>query len=156
MESHLCSAVPGERDWRVIPYEEQYRDDMIFLVLEAKDALGRVPRLNPDLLDIPGEYLRKGDPFWLALDSHDRVVGCIGYHAIDTNQIRLQRLYVKASRKRQGIGTHLLQIAEDHAKAQGKTAAIVHLGGREYWESRRFYPKHGYVPLAPDYLVKPL
>ena len=35
---------------QIIPYEERYRDDMIFMVLSAKNALGRVPRLNPDLL----------------------------------------------------------------------------------------------------------
>lgn len=33
-------------------YEDKYRDDMIFMVLQAKDALGRIPRLNEDLLDI--------------------------------------------------------------------------------------------------------
>lgn len=30
-------------DYTIIPYDEKYRDDMIFMVLEAKDALGRVP-----------------------------------------------------------------------------------------------------------------
>lgn len=33
-------------NYTVIPYEEKYRDDMIFMVLEAKNALGRVPSLN--------------------------------------------------------------------------------------------------------------
>ena len=28
---------------KIIEYEDKYRDDMIFMVLEAKDALGRVP-----------------------------------------------------------------------------------------------------------------
>ena len=40
---------------RIIPYDPIYRDDMIFMILEAKDALGRRPTINPDLLDIPGE-----------------------------------------------------------------------------------------------------
>ena len=30
------------------PYEEKYRDDMIFMVLGAKDALGRIPTINED------------------------------------------------------------------------------------------------------------
>lgn len=47
----------------VISYEERYRDDMIFMVLEAKDALGRVPRLNEDLLDVRKHYLDVGDMF---------------------------------------------------------------------------------------------
>ena len=44
----------------IIPYEEKYRDDMIFMVLEAKNALGRIPTLNSDLLDIQGNYLAQG------------------------------------------------------------------------------------------------
>ena len=38
-------------------YEGRYRDDMIFMVLQAKDALGRTPRINEDLLDIKKHYL---------------------------------------------------------------------------------------------------
>ena len=37
---------------KIINFEEKYRDDMIYMVLSAKNALGRVPRLNEDLLDI--------------------------------------------------------------------------------------------------------
>ena len=33
-------------------FEQVYRDDLIFMVLQAKDALGRKPGLNEDLLDI--------------------------------------------------------------------------------------------------------
>ena len=59
----------------IIPYDEKYRDDMIFMVLEAKDVLGRVPRLNEDLLDVQKNYFDTGDMFWLAIDEHDRVQG---------------------------------------------------------------------------------
>lgn len=31
-------------------YEESYRDDLIFMILSAKDALGRKPGINEDLL----------------------------------------------------------------------------------------------------------
>lgn len=118
---------------------------MIFMVLEAKDAFGRVPRLNEDLLDVGKNYLDAGDMFWLAIDNHDRVIGCIGYRSISgTNEVKFHRLYVKAQRKRQGIGTRLLQTTEQHLREQGKTAAHVHLGGPEYFESHSFYPKHGY------------
>lgn len=142
---------------RIISFAPRYRDDMIFMVLEAKNALGRVPRLNDDLLDIQGNYLDRGDPFWLALDEQDRVVGCIGYNSIPgTTDIKLHRLYVKCSLKRRGIGTVLLQTAEAHAKAHGKTAVRVHLGGADYFESHAFYPKHGYQLTAPSYMSKEL
>ena len=143
--------------YRIIPYDEKYRDDMIFMVLEAKDALGRVPRLNEDLLDIQKNYLDTGDMFWLAIDGNDRVIGCIGYNSIPgTTEVKLHRLYVKAARKRQGIGTRLLYTVELHLKEQGKTAAIVHLGGKEYFESHCFDPKHGYKEYAPGMMRKEL
>ena len=28
---------------KIIKYEDKYRDDMIFMILEAKNVLGRVP-----------------------------------------------------------------------------------------------------------------
>lgn len=143
--------------WTIIPYDEKYRDDMIFMVLEAKNALGRVPRLNEDLLDIQKNYLHNGDMFWLALDENDRVIGCVGYHSIaDTTEVKLHRLYVKATRKRRGIGTRLLHTVERHLQEQGKTAAHVHLGGKDYFESHNFYPKHGYKEYAPGMMKKEL
>lgn len=158
VERNFCESQESSmNNYTIIPYDEKYRDDMIFMVLEAKDALGRIPRLNEDLLDIQKNYLDTGDMFWLAIDKNERVVGCVGYNAIpDTSEVRLHRLYIKAARKRQGIGTHLLHIVEQHLRKQGKTAVHVHLGGKEYFESRSFYPKHGYREYAPDMMKKEL
>ena len=144
-------------NYTIITYDEKYRDDMIFMVLEAKDALGRIPRLNEDLLDVQGSYIDTGDMFWLAIDEHDRVIGYIGYNSIPgTTEVKLHRLYIKAARKRQGIGTRLLQTVERHLRENGKTAAHVHLGGKEYFESRSFYPKHGYNEYTPSMMRKEL
>lgn len=140
---------------RIIPFDSKYRDDMIFMVLEAKNALGRIPHLNEDMLDVPDNYLEKGDMFWVALDENDRVIGCVGYNSIpETTEVRLHRLYVKWNLKRQGIGTQLLQTMEQYVRKKGKTAVLVHLGGEGYFESRSFYPKHGYAYIAPDYMKK--
>ena len=144
---------------KIFPYDKAYRDDMIFMILQAKDALGRRPHLNDDLLSVEDSYLRTGDMFWLAIDEQDRVVGCIGYHRIDsTADAFLHRLYVKADRKRQGIGSKLLQTAEDAMRASGITVSRVHLGEpREQWfESYAFYPKHGYREYQPRYMKKEL
>ena len=140
----------------IIKYEDKYRDDMIFMVLEAKNALGRVPRLNEDLLDIQKHYLSRGDMFWLAINDNDRVIGCIGYNRHTHDTARLHRLYVKYNLKRQGIGTELLKTAEQHMSAEGYQYAIVHLGGKEYFESKQFYPKHGYTEFEPGYMRKEL
>lgn len=144
---------------KIIPYDEQYRDDMIFVVLAAKDALGRAPRLNPDLLDVRTSYLDRGDGFFLAIGDDDRVLGCAGFSRIEgTDEAFLHRLFVKPARKRQGIGAALLRAAEDAMRARGIRVSRVHLGApREQWfESYAFYPKHGYSPCGDRYMKKEL
>lgn len=142
---------------KIIPYEKQYRDDMIFMVLEAKNALGRVPRLNEDLLDVDRHYLLSGDMFWLAIDEDDRVIGCIGFNRYGPDSAKLHRLYVKYNRKRQGIGTRLLETAEQCMRGKGYRYAVAHLGRmEEYFESRQFYPRQGYTEYEPGYLRKAL
>lgn len=144
---------------QIIPYEEKYRDDMIFMVLEAKNALGRVPRLNDDLLNIKKCYLDKDDMFWLALDDNGRVVGCIGYSSVEnSSEVFLHRLFIKYNLKHRGIGTALLITAEKYIKSKGKTVIRVHLGApKEQWyESYNFYPKNGYVEYEPRYMKKEL
>lgn len=138
---------------RIIHYEDKYRDDMIFMVLEAKNALGRVPRLNEDLLDVRKNY---GGRFWLAVGDTDRVIGCVGYEPYAQDTAKVHRLYVKYDRKRQGIGTALLGTAERHMKEEGYKYSVAHLGGKEYFESRQFYPKHGYAEYEPGYMRKQL
>ena len=76
-------------------YDESYRDDLIFMVLQAKDALGRKPTINEDLWDIKANYLDRGDMFWIAVDENDRVIGCVGYSKIvGTTEAFLHRLFV--------------------------------------------------------------
>lgn len=143
---------------RIVKFEPKYRDDLIFMILESKNALGRVPGLNEDLLDIQKNYIDKGDMFWIALDDNDRVIGSVGYNSIaNSDDVVLHRLFVKCNLKHQGIGTALLKTVEEHLKSIGKKAAIVHLGDKEhFYESWRFYPKHDYVEYKPSYMRKEL
>ena len=152
-----------ERTIRIIPYEERFRDDMIFMVLEAKDALGLVPTLREDLLDVRGNYLETGDGFWLAVEADEegleRVLGCVGFRSVPGgDEAFLHRFFVKAARKRQGIGTALLETAEKAVREAGKNVLRVHLGGDpEVWfESRAFYRKHGFTEYMPRYMEKRL
>lgn len=140
---------------KIIEFEDKYRDDMIFMVLSAKNALGRVPRLNPELLDIKSNYFDKGHPFWLAIDEFDRVIGCIGTRSDDDGKIFLSHLYIKYDLKRHGIGSKLLKLAENSIKERGYKEVHVHLG-KDYLESHLFYPKHGYVEYKELYMKKEL
>lgn len=140
---------------KIIMFEEKYRDDMIYMVLSAKNALGRIPRLNKDMLDIKTNYFDKGHPYWIAVDEFDRVIGCIGTKTDEDNNLFLSHLYVKYDLKRHGIGSKLLEIAETSSKERGYKEIHVHLG-KYYLESHIFYPKHGYKQYKELYLKKEL
>lgn len=144
-------------NYKIITYEEKYRDDLIFMVLEAKNALGKVPSINSDLLNIQQTYFDKGDMFWLAVDENDRVIGSIGYSSIEnSNDVWLHRLYIKCNLKRQGLGSALLKFVENYLVSIGKETVDVHLGDEKFFESKQFYPKHGYEYYAPRYMKKRL
>lgn len=141
----------------ITPYEDKYRDDLLSMVMEAKEALGRKPTINQDLFDIKANYFDRGDMFWIAINENDLVVGCVGYSRIENkNEAFIHRLYVKASEKHRGIGTALLKTVEDEMRKQNIKVSFVHLGEpKEQWfESYSFYPKHGYYEFEPRYMKK--
>lgn len=142
----------------ILPFEAQYRDDLIFMVLEAKNALGRIPGLNADLLDIEANYFERGGMFWIALNPQGRVVGSVGCNKRSNScEAELHRLFVKYNLKRQGIGTALLQCAENYMRKQNIKTVYLHLGqGEEWFESRAFYKKHGYTFYAENRMKKAL
>ncbi len=142
---------------KIIHFEESYRDDLIFMILQAKDALGRKPGLNEDLLDIKSHYFDKGGRFWIAIDENDRVIGSIGYVRVDgTNEAFIHRLFVKAAEKHKGIGTALLMVAEEYMKNNKILVSKVHLGTpkEDWFESYSFYPKYGYEEYEDGYMKK--
>lgn len=141
---------------KIIKFEEKYRDDLIFMILEAKNALGRVPGLNFDLLDIKSNYFDKGGMFWIALDENDRVIGSVGFNNNENGKdVTLHRLFVKYNLKHQGIGTALLNTAERYIKSQNKEEIYINLGvGKEWFESRLFYTKYGYIEYETNKMKK--
>ncbi len=152
----LRSVSPPISPFKIIAYEDQYRDDMIFMILEAKNALGRIPGLNQDLLDIQTNYFDRGGMFWIALDERNRVIGSIGFRTNEKpNEVTLHRLFVKYNLKHRGIGTALLQKAEEYISSIGKEKVYIHLGtGQEWFESKAFYKKHRYTEYMPDKMMK--
>ena len=145
--------------FKVVPFGVQHRDEMIYMILRAKEAVGHPPKINEDLLDINKYYFDRGDAFFVALDDSGRVIGCGGYSRIDaTDEAFVHRLYVTPELKNCGIGTELLNAIEAAMLAKGIRVAKVHLGTpAEKWrEAYNFYPKHGYREYAPGYMQKTL
>ena len=141
----------------IIEYDQRFRDDLIFMVLLAKDALGRLPRINADLLDVNACYRDAGGAFFLALDAGGRVIGSVGCSMLSEDEIRLHRLYVKPGHKRQGVGSRLLERSERYARDSGCRRISVHLGdARIYWESRPFYVAHAYAFTDGSHMMKTL
>ena len=130
--------------FRIIPFQQKYRDDTIFCLLLAKDALCRLPRLNEDLLDIQGNYFDKGDMFWIALDDDKRVVGMVGTTTTTESDMWLRRFYVKPSLKKNGLGSAMLSVVEDYAKSKG--IEIIHTRfAEDYVEALQFYSAKGFI-----------
>ncbi|MFL0246078.1 GNAT family N-acetyltransferase [Candidatus Clostridium stratigraminis] len=134
-------------------FEPKYRDDMIFMILEAKNTLGRIPHLNEDLLDIVDNYILTGNMFWVAIDDNDRVIGSIGTNIVSTNEMWLKRLYVKSTLKRHGIGKKLYKHAEEFAIQKGIDTIYTRFSA-DYVEAQKFYLSMGFVETAPFEMVK--
>jgi len=96
--------------YKIIKYESKYKDDMLFCYLSAKDALGVIPHLRDDLLDVQKCYFDKNDMFWIAISDDNRVVGMIGTDTVSETDIWLKRLFIKPEMKRSGIASALLAI----------------------------------------------
>ena len=141
-------------EFKIKQYDDFYRDDMIFMVLSAKDALKKIPSINPDLLDIKSNYINKGDMFWIALGENNRVIGCIGYETIKPLEARIHRLYIKPELKRQGIGSALLETLVKYVKEKGYNKLSIHTGDEKYWESKLFYKAKGFVEVEPNILKR--
>ena len=141
-------------EFKIKQYDDIYRDDMIFMVLSAKDALRKIPSINPDLLDIKTNYIDKGDMFWVALGENSRVIGCVGYKTIKPLEARIHRLYVKPELKRQGIGSALLEALVKYVKEKGYNKLSIHTGDEKYWESKLFYKAKGFVEVEPNILER--
>ena len=135
---------------KIINYEAKYRDDMLFCYLSAKDAAGkgapeafRAPTLRDDLLDIDRYYISKGDPFWLAIDPDDRVVGTMAFTLLNDEELRLSRFFVKPELKRHGIGRLLLKQVEDYARQKGIGRIYVKFA-IWYEDADKFYVANGF------------
>ena len=141
-------------EFKIKQYDDFYRDDMIFMVLSAKDALKKIPSINPDLLDIKSNYIDKGDMFWIALGENNRVIGCVGYETIKPLEARIHRLYIKPELKRQGIGSALLETLVKYVKEKGYNKLSIHTGDEKYWESKLFYKAKGFIEVEPNILER--
>ena len=130
--------------FKIIKYSQEYRDDMFYCYLLAKDALGDTIHLRDDLFDIQKHYFDKGDMFWIAIDDNNRVVGMVGTNTISKTDLWLKRLFIKPEMKRKGIACALLTVAIEYAKSKG--IVLLHTRFNDnYIEASHFYLSQGFI-----------
>lgn len=80
-------------------------------------------------------------PFSFFLESADGVLAGI-YGQVFLGALQIQDLWVEEPLRRQGVGSTLLQKAEEFGRAHGATFSIV--GSFEYYGAQAFYKNRGY------------
>jgi GNAT superfamily N-acetyltransferase len=108
-----------------------------------------------DALDL---FLRRPELgfVWLAYEEHEPVGVCVVCLAISTSMgavvAKLDDVYITAGKQRQGIGSiHLTQLKEELRRlGVRRVDTSVHLQNRQ---ARRFYERHGFLPLHEERLA---
>jgi len=116
----------------------------------------------PSASDAAARHIRRfvGDPAsrLLVAEGTDGLLGLVATHIVprlDDDEItcRITDLVVRASHRRSGIGTRLLEAAANHARAAG--APRLDLSSGEWRaEARAFYLAHGFQPRSRGFTKK--
>ena len=133
--------------FKIIPFSQEYRDDTIFCLLLAKDAKGKAPHLNEDIINIRESYFDKNDIFYIAIDNDNRVIGMLGTNTFSETDMWLKRLYVKPNMKRKGIGSALLSAVEEYAKTKNILNIHTRFGDGNN-EAPHFYLSRGFIEIG--------
>ncbi|HVU54435.1 MAG TPA: GNAT family N-acetyltransferase [Puia sp.] len=139
----------------IIPYDDAYKEELARLVLDIQQNEFGIPitlEEQPDLLDIPGFFLRDGGNFWLALVD-GRVAGCIALKNIGKGRAALRKMFVDARyRGRQyGIGQGLLDRLLSWAGEKNYKEILLGTTDK-FLAAHRFYERNGFQHIPKDSL----
>lgn len=136
--------------WSVAPYAPADQGGVIALISgiqRGEFGLDITPADQPDLLDIPGFYLRGAfgpGNFWVARDARGVVSGSIAVLNLGLGQGALRKMFVAREARGGGLAPALLATLS----AWCAEAAIhrLFLGTTErFLAAHRFYEKHGFL-----------
>lgn len=142
---------PGTIDVR--PFDLHDAPAVVDLVLGIQTAEFGLPISaadQPDLLDVPGHYLRRGGGFWVATD-RGAVVGSVGLLRIAAGQGVLRKMFVAPTHRGRapGVARALLHAALRGCRERG-------IGGlwlgttAAFGAAQRFYAREGFEAVAGD------
>jgi N-acetylglutamate synthase-like GNAT family acetyltransferase len=135
---------------RISAWTPSDRDEVgAFILGIQKDEFGLPITLadQPDLLDVPGFYLRGAHGpggFWVAREAGGAVVGTIALLNIASGQAALRKMFAAPTARGTGLAAALLN--ELLAFCRASAIAEVFLGTTDrYLAAHRFYAKHGFT-----------
>ena len=136
---------------QIIEYTEQYKDQVIALILEIQRnefQLDITAADQPDLHAIEDFYVRGGGNFWLAvMDS--QVVGTISLVSLNRHGFALRKMFVQREFRGRGhaAARMLLDTAEQWVAASAHKD--IYLGTTvKFLAAHKFYRKHGFQDIA--------
>jgi len=107
---------------------------------------------DADLVDIEGQYIRRGGLFDVLVDEAGLVVGSVGLFPVNAQECELRKMYLAAGYRGKGLGTRLLDHALERARALGfsritlETASVLR-------EAVSLYERRGFRRYASDHLA---
>jgi GNAT superfamily N-acetyltransferase len=101
----------------------------------------------PELRALASYYTARGGALWIAEAGSD-IVGMIAIRPHERDSWEICRLYVHPSRHGGGLGHHLLNRAETHARSAGADQLVLWSDTR-FERAHHFYEKRSYVRSGP-------
>ncbi|MGE5380776.1 MAG: GNAT family N-acetyltransferase [Methylocystaceae bacterium] len=136
---------------QIAPYRDEYREQVIELILHIQRQEFNLPITRedqPDICSINDFYLNPGGSFFVALDQ-DLVVGTIGLLNIGSQQGVLRKMFVKQQYRGKVYHTAYLLLTELLSWAYDHNFNDVFLGTTPWFlAAHRFYEKHGFQEIT--------
>jgi N-acetylglutamate synthase-like GNAT family acetyltransferase len=141
--------------YRVVEYEDKYRQAVIDLILPIQQNEFNVPATikdQPDLLNISSFYKKNKSNFWIALCENE-VVGTIAVVDFSADQAALRKMFVHRDHrgKEKGVGQQLLDELKNWCRKKGVNQLF--LGTFNSMKAaHRFYEKNGFAEINKEEL----
>jgi N-acetylglutamate synthase-like GNAT family acetyltransferase len=129
---------------QIVNYDDKYRQEIIkFITSIAINEFGFYKW--KDYLENKSfePYKKNGGKFWIAIDSHNEIIGTCGALKVSDNMIKLNSLYVKKEYRREKIGTNLYELLLGYAKKE-KYKSIILCTYNEFAIAKYFYETRGF------------
>jgi GNAT superfamily N-acetyltransferase len=129
----------------IVSYKDEYKQQIIDLILHIQNDEAKINlslEEQPDLLDIPSCYEKKGGRFWVAVDGRD-VIGTFAFMNYGNGNAVLKKFFVRSDWRKKKVGLALYQTVIDYLKEQGYKQALLDTPSVAT-AAHRFYEKAGF------------